>query len=88
MSMVKPIVRDVFFLGRKSEPATRADLQDSPYEAEEGCLSLDGVRRVVRYRNIEVEYFDMNWKKKRRKLSGWTAQICQHEIQHCRGEII
>ena len=37
---------------------------------------------------IEVEYYDFNWKKQRQKLSGWTAQICQHEIDHLSGKII
>ena len=136
--MVKATVRDVFFLGQKSEPATKADIQvgidlqdtlranrercvgmaanmigikkniiivnmgfvdvvmfnpviikkDSPYQTEEGCLSLDGVRPTTRYENIEVEYMDMNWKKQKMKLSGWTAQICQHEIDHLSGRII
>ena len=62
--------------------------KDSPYETEEGCLSLDGVRKTTRYQNIEVEYFDFNWKKQRQKLSGWTAQICQHEVDHLAGIII
>ena len=58
------------------------------YETEEGCLSLDGVRKTTRYQKIEVEYYDFNWKKQRQKLSGWTAQICQHEIDHLSGKII
>ncbi len=62
--------------------------KDTPYEAEEGCLSLDGVRKTIRYRNIEVEYLDSRWKKQRQKYSGWTAQIIQHEIDHCEGIII
>ena len=62
--------------------------QDTPYETEEGCLSLDGVRKTQRYKNIEVEYLDFSWKKQRIKLSGWTAQICQHEIDHLSGRII
>ena len=37
--------------------------KDTPYETEEGCLSLFGVRKTTRYENIEVEYYDMNWKK-------------------------
>lgn len=136
--MVKPIVIDIFFLGQKSEPATKADIpvgrdlqdtlranrahcvgmaanmigvkkniiivnqgmmdivmfnpvivkKDTPYETEEGCLSLDGVRKTIRYQNIEVEYYDFTWKKQRRKLTGWTAQICQHEIDHLSGKII
>ena len=58
------------------------------YETEEGCLSLDGVRKTTRYQDIEVEYYDFNWKKQRQKLSGWTAQIAQHEIDHLSGKII
>ena len=136
--MVNHIMKDVFFLGQKSEPATKADLQvgkdlqdtlqanragcvgmaanmigvkkrviivnmgfvdvvmfnpvlkskDTPYETEEGCLSLSGVRKTTRYRNIEVEYYDMNWKKQRQKLSGWPSQICQHELDHLEGILI
>ena len=136
--MNKPIVKDIFFLRRKAETATREDIQvgidlqdtlranreacvgmaanmigvnkrviivnmgfvdvvmfnpvlikeDTPYETEEGCLSLTGVRKTTRYENIEVEYLDMNWKKQRQKLSGWTAQICQHELDHLEGIII
>ena len=136
--MIKPIVKDIFFLRRKAETATREDIQvgidlqdtlranreacvgiaanmigvnkrviivnmgfvdavmfnpvlikkDTPYETEEGCLSLTGVRKTTRYENIEVEYLDMNWKKQKQKLSGWTAQICQHELDHLEGIII
>ena len=136
--MVRPIMKDVFFLGQKSEPATKADVQvgrdlqdtleanraacvgmaanmigirknviivsmgfmdvvmfnpvmlrkDTPYETEEGCLSLSGVRKTISFQNIEVEYYDMNWKKQRIKLSGWTAQICQHEMDHLEGILI
>ena len=136
--MIRPIVKDIFFLGQKSEPATKADLQvgadlqdtleahrdscvgmaanmigirkrviivnigfadivmfnpmlvkkDTPYETEEGCLSLEGIRKTTRYQNIEVEYYDRNWKKKRQKFSGWAAQICQHELDHLEGILI
>ena len=136
--MIKPIVKDIFFLRRKAETATREDIQvgidlqdtlranreacvgmaanmigvnkrviivnmgfvdavmfnpvlikkDTPYETEEGCLSLVGVRKTTRYQNIEVEYTDKNWNKKRIKLSGWYAQICQHELDHLEGIII
>ena len=93
-TMVKPIMKDIFFLGQKSEEATRTDLQvgkdleDTSYETEEGCLSLVGVRKTTRYQNNEVEYIDKNWNKKRIKLSGWYAQICQHELDHLEGIII
>ena len=58
------------------------------YEAEEGCLSLEDVRKTTRYQNIEVEYQDAGWKKQRQKFSGWTAQIIQHEVDHLSGIII
>ena len=136
--MIKPIVKDVFFLGQKSEVAIKQDLsvgqdlmdtlcanqdhcvgmaanmigvkkriiivnlgilnvvmynpvilkKDTPYETEEGCLSLTGVRKTTRYQNIEVEYFDSSWQKQRQKYSGWTAQIIQHECDHLEGRII
>ena len=58
------------------------------YETEEGCLSLDGVRKCVRYQEIEVEYEDINFKRQRQKYSGWIAQIIQHECDHLNGIII
>ena len=58
------------------------------YETEEGCLSLSGIRKTTRFENIEVEYQDFSWKKQRQKLSGWTAQIVQHEVDHCNGILI
>ena len=62
--------------------------KDTPYETEEGCLSLEGIRKTTRYQNIEVEYFDAGWQKRRQKYSGWTAQIIQHEVDHLEGIII
>lgn len=62
--------------------------KDSPYEAEEGCLSLTGTRKTTRYENIRVEFYDMRWKKQQMKLSGWPAQICQHEMDHLEGILI
>ena len=58
------------------------------FETEEGCLSLDGVRPCKRYKEIEVDYLDQNFKKQHGKYSGWTAQIIQHEIDHCKGIVI
>lgn len=136
--MIKPIMRDIFFLNQKSEPATKADRavavdlldtlkaneagcvgmaanmigvkkriiavnmgivnvamfnpkivkKSGKYETEEGCLSLDGVRLCTRYREIEVEYQDMDFKWQRQKYSGWIAQIIQHECDHLEGVII
>lgn len=136
--MIRPVVRDIFFLGQKSAEATKEDLaagtdlqdtlqanrdrcvgmaanmigvkkriiivsagpvnlvmynpviirRDTPYEAEEGCLSLDGTRKTTRYQNIEVEYLDSRWQKHRQKYSGRTAQIIQHETDHLDGILI
>lgn len=58
------------------------------YNAEEGCLSLEGVRYCTRYKEIEVDYEDENFQKKHGKYSGWTAQIIQHECDHLEGIII
>ena len=62
--------------------------RNGKYETEEGCLSLDGVRKCVRYQEIEVEYEEINFKRQRQKYSGWTAQIIQHECDHLNGIII
>lgn len=136
--MNRPVVRDIFFLGQKSDPAVQGDLnvgkdlqdtlaanrdrcagmaanmigvrkriiivslgpvsvvmynpvivsKSSPYQTEEGCLSLSGVRKTTRYENIEVEYLDSSWKKHRERFSGWTAQIIQHEVDHLNGILI
>lgn len=58
------------------------------YQTEESCLSLDGARNCTRYKEIEVDYLDQNFKLQHGKYSGWTAQIIQHEIDHCNGIII
>ena len=137
--MVRPIMRDMMFLSRKSTPATKADLpvaQDladtlrahshecvgmaanmigvskriivvsvgvanvvminpvitahskEQYETEEGCLSLTGVRKTKRYESVTVEYCDMQMIKRKGIFTGFTAQIIQHEIDHCNGIII
>lgn len=58
------------------------------FQTEEGCLSLDGVRPCTRYEEIEVDYLDANFRKQHGKYTGWTAQIIQHEIDHCNGGVI
>ncbi len=59
-----------------------------PYETEEGCLSLNGVRKTTRYQSIEVEFFDRNFEKQKQTFTGFPAQIIQHEIDHCNGILI
>ena len=136
--MVKPIMKDIFFLNQPSQPASEADgqvIQDlldtlkaneeacvglaanmigvrkriiaihmglfnvamvnpvivytsGEYQDEEGCLSLTGLRKTTRYKDIEVDYLDAQFKKQKGKYSGWVAQIIQHEVDHCNGIII
>lgn len=62
--------------------------KQKPYETEEGCLSLSGQRKTKRWGEITVEYLDESMIKRRRKYAGWTAQIIQHEVDHCDGIII
>ena len=62
--------------------------KSSKFETEEGCLSLSGVRPTTRYKNITVKYLDMNFKEHTEKFTGWTAQIIQHEVDHCDGIVI
>ena len=58
------------------------------YEAEEGCLSLAGVRTTTRYQAIEVEWQDLSFRKMLTRYEGWTAQIIQHEVDHLEGILI
>ena len=62
--------------------------QDGPYTAEEGCLSLPGVRSAKRYRSIKVKYQNESFQTRFKTFTGWTAQIIQHEIDHCNGIVI
>ena len=136
--MIQPIMKDVFFLQQRSEPATEADRQvivdlldtlraheegcvgmaanmigehkriiaiqtdygpmaminpvitrkSGPYDTEEGCLSLPGVRKTKRYEVIEVKYLDIAFKPVKKTFTGYTAQIIQHEVDHCDGILI
>ena len=59
-----------------------------PYEAEEGCLSLVGVRKAKRWASIDVEYQDMMMRRQKGTYSGFMAQIIQHEMDHLQGVLI
>ena len=61
---------------------------EGAYETEEGCLSLDGVRKTKRYKSIKVKYQNEKMQIRMKSYTGWTAQIIQHEIDHCNGIII
>lgn len=58
------------------------------YETEEGCLSLEGVRKTKRYRSIKVQYQSEKMQLRLKTFTSWTAQIIQHEIDHCNGILI
>jgi len=59
-----------------------------PYTAEEGCLSLTGKRTAKRWRSIKVQWQNERLQTRVRTFTGWTAQIIQHEIDHCDGVLI
>ena len=136
--MIRPIMKDIFFLNQRSEPATEADKQvavdlldtlkaheegcvgmaanmigvnkriiafdndgaylvmlnpviirqSEPYEAEEGCLSLNGTRKTKRFRSIKVQWQNEMLQTRLKTFTGWTAEIIQHEIDHCEGILI
>ena len=59
------------------------------YEAEESCLSLlGGPRKTLRYQKIKVQYQTENFQIRLKTFEGWTAQIIQHEVDHCNGVLI
>ena len=62
--------------------------KSGPYEAEEGCLSLTGTRKAKRWKSIKVQYQNEQFQTRFKTFTGWTAQIIQHEIDHCEGELI
>ena len=62
--------------------------KSGPYEAEEGCLSLTGIRKAKRWKSIKVQYQNEKFQTRFKTFTGWTAQIIQHEIDHCEGILI
>ena len=62
--------------------------KSGPYDAEEGCLSLTGTRPVRRWKSIKVRWQNEKFQARLKTFSGWTAQIIQHEIDHCEGILI
>ena len=137
--MVRELMHDPIFLARKSEEATKEDLDaaqdlldtltfhkegcvgmaanmigvtkriivfdnegqymtmlnpeilkvEGAYEAQEGCLSLlGGPRSCRRFRKIKVKYQNLQMQVRIKAFTGWTAQIIQHEVDHCNGVLI
>ena len=62
--------------------------QSGPYEAQEGCLSLTGVRKTKRFQTIKVQWQNEQFQTRLKTFTGWTAEIIQHEIDHCEGILI
>ena len=62
--------------------------KSDPYETEEGCLSLTGIREARRWNSIKVQYQNEKFQTRFKTFTGWTAQIIQHEIDHCEGVLI
>lgn len=62
--------------------------KSGPYEAQEGCLSLTGTRKTKRFQTIKVQWQNEKFQTRLKTFTGWTAEIIQHEIDHCEGIII
>ena len=62
--------------------------KSGPFQTEEGCLSLPGIRKVRRWKSIKVRYQNKKFQLRFKTFTGWTAQIIQHEIDHCEGVLI
>ena len=62
--------------------------QSGAYEAQEGCLSLTGVRKTKRFQTVKVQWQNEQFQTRLKTFTGWTAEIIQHEIDHCEGILI
>lgn len=62
--------------------------QSGPYEAQEGCLSLTGIRKTKRFQTVKVQWQNEKFQTRLKTFIGWTAEIIQHEIDHCEGILI
>lgn len=62
--------------------------KSGPYSAEEGCLSLSGIRPAKRWKSIKVRWQNERFQERVKTFTGWTAQIIQHELDHCQGIVI
>lgn len=62
--------------------------KQEPFETEEGCLSLAGIHKTKRYKTIKVQWQNRKFQTRIKNFNGWTAQIIQHEIDHCDGILI
>ena len=59
-----------------------------PYDTEEGCLSLTGTRKAKRFQTVKVQWQNEKFQTRLKTFTGWTAEIIQHEIDHCNGVLV
>ncbi len=80
----------VFSIGEMNIPMMNPVIikRADSFETEEGCLSLDGMRKTTRYRTVEVEFHNQKFERKKQTFTGFPAQIIQHEVDHCDGILI
>ena len=62
--------------------------KSGPYDTEEGCLSLTGTRKAKRFQTVKVQWQNKKFQTRLKTFTGWTAEIIQHEIDHCEGIVI
>ena len=86
--MIREICKDETFLAQKAVPATAADLGVAQDLMDEGCLSLTGTRKTKRHKVIKVQWQNEKFQTRLKTFTGWTAEIIQHEIDHCEGILI
>ena len=82
--MIREIVRDEMYLAQKAEPATPEDLS----VGQDLLDTLEGTRPAKRWQSIKVRYQNEKFQERFKTFTGWTAQIIQHEVDHCEGIII
>ena len=62
--------------------------KSGPYDTEEGCLSLTGTRKAKRFQTVKVQWQNEKFQTRLKTFTGWTAEIIQHEIDHCNGVLV
>jgi len=90
-NMIGQLVRIIVFDNKGSDMVMlnpEIMKKDGPYDTEEGCLSLTGTRKCKRWQSIKVRWQNEQLQTRIKTFTGWTAEIIQHEIDHCDGIII
>ena len=91
-NMIGELKRIIVFEGEDGDPVLMYNPEilkkSEPYRAAEGCLSLQGLRQGERWKTIKVRFQDGAFKTRIKTYTGFTAQVIQHEIDHCNGVLI